>query len=198
MVLELPLQGPGGLPALDRLVGGKGNGSPRRQRAAAQHHRQPEAPGNPAPSRGPRRVMPRPRDRRRARPRPGSRHAMPGSRPVHDPSPLARRPPGRPSCGRTDPPCRATTRSTSAPPWAAIRSWACTPQPPRLYEAGRITEPPVCEPMARGTRPAATAAAEPADDPPGVWPGALGLRVPVGCRKANSVVVLLPMTNAPA
>src|SRR3954454_13607007 len=35
-------------------------------------------------------------------------------------------------------------------------------------EAGRITEPPVWVPRARGIMPAATAAAEPDDDPPGV------------------------------
>src|SRR6201996_5918056 len=41
---------------------------------------------------------------------------------------------------------------------------AATPQ----NEAGRITEPPVCVPSASGIMPAATAAAEPDDDPPGV------------------------------
>ena len=35
-------------------------------------------------------------------------------------------------------------------------------------DAGRITEPPVCVPSASGIMPAATAAAEPDDDPPGV------------------------------
>jgi hypothetical protein len=34
--------------------------------------------------------------------------------------------------------------------------------------AGRITEPAVCVPNAIGTIPAATAAADPADEPPGV------------------------------
>src|SRR5947208_3159876 len=42
---------------------------------------------------------------------------------------------------------------------------AATPQ----NAAGRITEPPVCVPSASGIMPAATAAAEPEDDPPGVW-----------------------------
>ena len=42
--------------------------------------------------------------------------------------------------------------------------------------AGRITEPAVCVPTASGAWPAATAAAEPADEPPGVRPGAAGLR----------------------
>ena len=46
-------------------------------------------------------------------------------------------------------------------------------------EAGRITEPPVWEPKASGTMPAATAAAEPEDEPPGVRVASrlLGVRV---------------------
>ena len=48
--------------------------------------------------------------------------------------------------------------------------------------AGRMIEPPVCVPTASGTIPAATAAAEPWDEPPGVWPGSCGLRVLSGCR----------------
>ena len=43
--------------------------------------------------------------------------------------------------------------------------------------AGRITEPLVCEPTAPGTMHAATAAAEPLEDPPGVRSGSCGLRV---------------------
>ena len=43
--------------------------------------------------------------------------------------------------------------------------------------AGRITEPLVCEPIAPGTMAAATAAAEPLDEPPGVRPGSCGFRV---------------------
>ena len=61
-----------------------------------------------------------------------------------------------------------------------------------------MVDPPVWLPSASGSTPAATAAAEPADEPPGVRPGAAGLRVAVGCRKANSVVVVLPATSAPA
>ena len=45
---------------------------------------------------------------------------------------------------------------------------------------------------------AATAAAEPLEEPPGVWPGWCGLRVLPGVRVANSVVTVLPMTIAPA
>src|SRR5205085_5572694 len=71
---------------------------------------------------------------------------------------------------------------------------AATPQ----NEAGRITEPPVCVPSASGTMPAATAAAEPDDDPPGVCPGLRGLRVAVGSIDAKPVVVVLPAMVAPA
>src|SRR6266511_3352944 len=69
-----------------------------------------------------------------------------------------------------------------------------TPQ----YAAGRIVEPPVWLPSASGTMPAATAAADPLDDPPGVWAGLCGLRVLPGVRLANSVVTVLPMITAPA
>ena len=61
-----------------------------------------------------------------------------------------------------------------------------------------MTEPPVWLPSAIGTMPAATAAAEPDDDPPGVCAGLRGLRVPAGCRVANSVVTVLPSTIPPA
>src|SRR5207248_10306162 len=69
-----------------------------------------------------------------------------------------------------------------------------TPQ----YAAGRISEPLVCVPIAAGTCPSATAAAEPDDEPPGVCAARHGLRVLPGCRKANSVVTVLPSTNPPA
>src|ERR1700676_2853437 len=53
-------------------------------------------------------------------------------------------------------------------------------------------------PYARGNRPAATPAADPEDDPPGVWAGLAGFMVGPGLRVANSVVTVLPMTTAPA
>src|SRR5687768_4695016 len=45
---------------------------------------------------------------------------------------------------------------------------------------------------------AATAAAEPAEEPPGVWPRCHGLCVGAGSRYANSVVAVLPRITAPA
>ena len=45
---------------------------------------------------------------------------------------------------------------------------------------------------------AATAAAEPAEDPPGVWPAFHGFFVGAGSRYANWVVWVLPRTMAPA
>src|SRR3954453_2791641 len=69
-----------------------------------------------------------------------------------------------------------------------------TPQ----YEPGLITEPAVCEPVAIGTMPDATAAAEPEDEPPGVCSRLCGLRVLPVCWCANSVVTALPITTAPA
>ena len=44
---------------------------------------------------------------------------------------------------------------------------------------------------------AATAAAEPLDDPPGVCSGLCGLRVLPGAYVAHSVVTVLPMMTAP-
>ena len=61
-----------------------------------------------------------------------------------------------------------------------------------------MTEPPVWLPIASGNMPAATAAAEPEDDPPGVCAGLRGLRVPAGSSDANSVVTVLPSTMPPA
>ncbi|MDG2284246.1 MAG: hypothetical protein P8N43_01780 [Alphaproteobacteria bacterium] len=44
----------------------------------------------------------------------------------------------------------------------------------------------------------ATAAAEPEDEPPGVWRVFQGLRVGPGCRYPSSVVTVLPMNAQPA
>ena len=64
--------------------------------------------------------------------------------------------------------------------------------------AGRITEPPVCVPVASAIWKSATAAAEPLEEPPGVCAGFHGLRVGAGWRLANSVVTVLPSRIAPA
>lgn len=50
--------------------------------------------------------------------------------------------------------------------------------------AGRVMEPPVCEPSAARHMPAATAAAEPLDEPPGVCWRFHGLRVGGGSIQA--------------
>jgi len=63
---------------------------------------------------------------------------------------------------------------------------------------GRMVEPFVWLPIAPGMTPAATAAAEPIDDPPGVRARSYGLRVGPGVRNASSAVTVLPMTIAPA
>ncbi len=69
-----------------------------------------------------------------------------------------------------------------------------TPQ----YAAGRRIEPPVWVPIAAGTCRAATAAADPDDDPPGVCAADHGLRVGAGSLKANCVVWVFPTMTAPA
>src|SRR5215469_1389243 len=61
-----------------------------------------------------------------------------------------------------------------------------------------MIEPPVWLPVAIGSMPAATAAAEPADDPPGVCARLCGLRVAAGSRLASSDVAVLPITMPPA
>src|SRR5262249_46688765 len=69
-------------------------------------------------------------------------------------------------------------------------------QPKKL--AGRRTEPLTWVPSAALTPPTATAAAEPLDEPPGVYAVFHGLRVPRGSEAANSVVTVLPTITAPA
>jgi len=70
--------------------------------------------------------------------------------------------------------------------------------------AGWRIEPPVSEPSASGARRAATAAADPPLDPPGVRSSAHGLRVgpkaefSVDEPIANSSQLVLPITTAPA
>lgn len=62
-----------------------------------------------------------------------------------------------------------------------------------VYDAGRITLPPVCVPRLSGTWQSATAAADPAEEPPGVRFGSWGLVVlGPALSIVNSVVVVLP------
>src|SRR5580658_3829416 len=64
--------------------------------------------------------------------------------------------------------------------------------------AGRTVELMTWVPSAALTIPAATDAAEPLDEPPGVCAVFQGLRVPRGSDAANSVVTVLPIMTAPA
>ena len=59
-------------------------------------------------------------------------------------------------------------------------------------------DPCVCDPSARGTMPAATDAAEPLDEPPGVCSAFQGFVVGPGWRQANSVVTVLPKITPPS
>src|SRR5436190_23362816 len=66
------------------------------------------------------------------------------------------------------------------------------------YDAGRVSEPPVCEPRAPRHIKVDTAAAEPLDEPPGVRSRFHGLRVTGGSKLAYCVVTVLPRNTAPA
>src|SRR5712691_2090106 len=71
-------------------------------------------------------------------------------------------------------------------------------------EAGCRTEPPVSEPNATGTMPAATAAAEPPDEPPGTRVVSQGFLTAPNAEFsfeepiANSSQLVLPIITAPA
>src|SRR5262250_373778 len=71
-------------------------------------------------------------------------------------------------------------------------------------DAGWRTDPPVSDPSAAGTAPAATSAAEPPDDPPGTRAGSSGCRLrpnaecSVDDPIANSSQFVLPAITAPA
>src|SRR5438093_11637533 len=66
------------------------------------------------------------------------------------------------------------------------------------YDAGRVSDPPVCEPRAPRHIKVDTAAAEPLDEPPGVRSRFHGLRVTGGSKLAYCVVTVLPRNTAPA
>ena len=63
--------------------------------------------------------------------------------------------------------------------------------------AGMITELFVWVPKATGKNPAATPAAEPIEDPPGVRSGFHGFRVGPGAANASSAVTVFPSVYAP-
>src|SRR5262245_65859396 len=75
-----------------------------------------------------------------------------------------------------------STPSIERRPYVGLKR--VTPQ----NDAGRNTDPSVCSPMARGTIPAATAAADPLELPPGVRARSRGLRVGGGVRDRKGVV----------
>ena len=104
---------------------------------------------------------------------------------------------------------------TSAPTWSSEGASGSTPSvgtEPKVglcptspqNAAGSRIEQPVSVPSASGVIPAATAAADPPLDPPGMRERSHGLRVPpsTGCcvvsPHANSWVRVLPTTMAPA
>jgi len=62
---------------------------------------------------------------------------------------------------------------------------------------GRIVEPRACVPNASGSMRAATAAAEPDDEPPGVRRKSCGLRVRAGSPPPKHTVSVLPTMTAP-
>jgi len=67
-----------------------------------------------------------------------------------------------------------------------------------LKEAGRITLPSTCVPIAAGSIRALITAPEPEEDPPGVRRRSKGCRVGPGCDMPSSVVTVLPTITAPA
>src|SRR5262249_59326068 len=87
---------------------------------------------------------------------------------------------------------RGTTPSHVTRPKVGLQP--ATPQ----YAAGRVIEPPVCEPRAPRHMPQASAAAEPLLEPPGVFDKSHGLRVGGGSKLAYCVVTVLPRNTAPA
>ena len=102
--------------------------------------------------------------------------------------------------GRSD---RATTRTRSGRSESTRPYVGFKPVTPHSAAGWRI-DPPVSEPSASGTRPAATAAADPPLEPPGIRSRSHGLRVTpyaefsVDEPIANSSQLVLPTMTAPA
>src|SRR5580693_8865843 len=88
------------------------------------------------------------------------------------------------ACRTLKPPISSPAGARDARPRLGLR-----PKSPQ-HEAGMRIEPAPSPPLAAGTMPAATAAAEPPDDPPTVRSRAHGLRV--GPNRRGSVVEWLP------
>src|SRR5215471_2282384 len=89
-------------------------------------------------------------------------------------------------------------RDRGTTPWVLNRAnVALQPATPQ-YDAGRVIEPPVCEPRAPRHMPQASAAAEPLLEPPGVRSRFHGLRVGGGSKLAYCVVTVFPRNTAPA
>src|SRR5689334_16929084 len=91
----------------------------------------------------------------------------------------------------------------SASPFGTTPLVGLKPGSPHTADGMRI-DPPPSDPVHRSTSPAATAAAEPPDEPPLVRCGAQGLRVGPNTRLSVSAwkpyagVLVLPTTIAPA
>ena len=99
---------------------------------------------------------------------------------------------------RANTPTVSSGRDRARTPWREILpKLGLKPNTPQK-DAGRITEPLVWVPTLRGVMNAATAAADPLDEPPGVCSGLCGLRVLPGAYTASSVVTVLPIIMAPA
>ena len=107
---------------------------------------------------------------------------------------------------------RARERAEHGQPEPPLAAPAAVDTRPRLgfiptspqQAAGIRIEPPPSEPVAHGTIPAATAAAEPPEDPPGVRVGSHGLRVipfaslAVQGKIISSGTFVMPIGIAPA
>jgi hypothetical protein len=106
---------------------------------------------------------------------------------------------------------RVTARLDTIPPQASARSGQSGTRPREGFRptrphslAGMRIDPPPSEALASGTRPAATAAADPPLDPPlersvshGLWHGPYASDSAVGSRPSSEVLVL-PSQTSPA
>ena len=171
---------------------------------ARSGRRRPRAPRGRRRS-APRRTAPR---RRRGR-RPGRGGAAPRRRPRR------RRPPSAAPRSAASTAMRSATPAASGPmlssvgasgrsPVRSIRAADGLKPATRQNAAGTRIDPAVSVPIATGTIPAATATAEPDDEPPGTRPGARGLGGVPKCgfvpspENASSLRFVLPTQTIPA